>query len=253
MNTQGMRTLLVKEVRRFLRVPGQTVLSPLISTTLYFVVFGYSVGARVGDVHGMPYTRYIVPGLVLLGITNNAFLNSSSSLFITKIQGTIVDLLVAPLGPGELLFGFVSGAMVRGLTVGLLTWAVALAFTGFELAQPALLTLLLLLEAYVFSVLGFLAALWAEKFEQINFFPTFVMVPLTFLGGVFYSIEGLPSPWRQVSSFNPIVYMVDSTRFAFFGRSEFAPWTGVAILLALALASSAAALSLLRRGYRLKT
>jgi ABC-2 type transport system permease protein len=253
MNTQGMRTLLVKEVRRFLRVPGQTVLSPLISTTLYFVVFGYSVGARVGDVHGMPYTRYIVPGLVVLGITNNAFLNSSSSLFITKIQGTIVDLLVAPLGPGELLFGFVSGAMVRGLTVGLLTWAVALAFTGFELAQPALLTLLLLLEAYVFSVLGFLAALWAEKFEQINFFPTFVMVPLTFLGGVFYSIEGLPSPWRQVSSFNPIVYMVDSTRFAFFGRSEFAPSMGVAILLALALASSAAALSLLRRGYRLKT
>src|SRR5919106_452801 len=253
MNTVGMSTLLVKEVRRFLRVPGQTVLSPLISTTLYFVVFGYSLGSRVGDVHGMPYTRYIVPGLVLLGITNNAFLNSSSSLFIYKIQGTIVDLLVAPLGSGELLFGFVSGAMVRGLTVGLLTWAVALAFNGFELAHPALLALLLLLEAYVFSVLGLLAALWAEKFEQINFFPTFVMVPLTFLGGVFYSVESLPSPWREVSLFNPIVYLVDSTRFAFFGRSEFPPWTGVTILLGLALASSATALVLLRRGYRLKT
>ena len=253
MNTVGMRTLLVKEVRRFLRVPGQTVLSPLISTTLYFVVFGYSVGSRVGAVHGMPYTRYIVPGLVLLGITNNAFLNSSSSLFINKIQGTIVDLLVAPLGPGELLFGFVSGAMVRGLTVGLLTWAVALAFTGFQLAHPALLSVLLLLEAYVFSVLGLLAALWAEKFEQINFFPTFVMFPLTFLGGVFYSVETLPSPWREISFFNPIVYMVDTTRFAFLGQCDFQPWSGLAILLALALAASAAAVALLRRGYKLKT
>ena len=253
MNTVGMRTLLVKEVRRFLRVPGQTVLSPLISTTLYFVVFGYSVGSRVGAVHGMPYTRYIVPGLVLLGITNNAFLNSSSSLFINKIQGTIVDLLVAPLGPGDLIFGFVSGAMVRGLTVGLLTWTVALAFTGFEVAHPALLAVLLLLEAYVFSALGLLAAMWAEKFEQINFFPTFVMFPLTFLGGVFYSVESLPSPWREISFFNPIVYMVDTTRFAFLGRCDFPPSVGVAILLALAVATSAAAVALVRRGYKLKT
>ena len=253
MNTVGMRTLLEKEVRRFLRVPGQTVLSPLISTTLYFVVFGYSVGSRVGAVHGMPYTRYIVPGLVLLGITNNAFLNSSSSLFINKIQGTIVDLLVAPLGPGELLFGFVSGAMVRGLTVGVLTWAVALAFTGFELAHPALLVLMLFLQAYVFAVLGLLAAMWAEKFEQINFFPTFVMFPLTFLGGVFYSVESLPSPWREVSFFNPIVYMVDSTRFAFFGHCDFPPWTGVVMLLALALGASTTTLALLRRGYKLKS
>ncbi|HYX92369.1 MAG TPA: ABC transporter, partial [Myxococcaceae bacterium] len=143
MNTVGMKTLLVKEVRRFLRVPGQTVLSPLISTTLYFVVFAYSVGSRVGAIHGVSYVHYIVPGLVFLGIANNSFLNSSSSLFITKIQGTVVDLLVAPLGPGELLAGFVSGAMVRGLIVGLLTWAVALVFTGFELAEPLVLAALL--------------------------------------------------------------------------------------------------------------
>jgi ABC-2 type transport system permease protein len=253
MNTVGTKTLLVKEVRRFLRVPGQTVLSPLISTTLYFVVFGYSVGSRVGDIHGVPYVDYIVPGLVFLGIANNAFLNSSSSLFINKIQGTVVDLLVAPLGPAELLLGFVSGAMVRGLTVGLLTWAVALVFTGFELARPVILPVLLLLESYVFSVLGLLAAMWAEKFEQINFFPTFVMFPLTFLGGVFYSVEALPSPWRQVSLFNPIVYMVDCTRFAFLGRADFSPWVGVAFLIALALVSSAAALALLSGGYKLKT
>src|SRR3954468_4125369 len=129
MNTVGARTLLMKEVRRFLRVPGQTVLSPLISTTLYFVVFGYTLAGTNRMMHGVPYTHFIVPGLVFLGIANNAFLNSSSSLFITKIQGTFVDLLVAPLGPAELLGGFIGGAMVRGLCVGLLTWGVAIVFT----------------------------------------------------------------------------------------------------------------------------
>ena len=137
MNVIGTKTLLQKEVRRFLRVPGQTVLQPLISTTLYFVVFGYTLGGRQGEVNGISYVSFIVPGLVFLGIANNSFLNSSSSFFITKIQGTIVDLLVAPLGATELLIGFVSGAMVRGLLVGLLTWAAALVFTGWHLAHVA--------------------------------------------------------------------------------------------------------------------
>src|SRR4051812_32815341 len=138
MNTVGAATLLGKEVRRFMRVPGQTLLSPLISTTLYFLVFGYSVGGRVEEIHGQPYLAFIVPGLVFLGMANNAFLNSSSSFFITKIQGTVVDMLVAPLGPLELLFGFVSGAMVRGLAVGVLTFGVACLFTGVLLANPLL-------------------------------------------------------------------------------------------------------------------
>jgi ABC-2 type transport system permease protein len=136
MNWLGLRTLLSKEVRRFLRVPGQTVLSPLISTSLYFVVFGVSLGGRMEQVTGHPYLPFIVPGLVFLGMANNAFLNSSSSLFIMKIQGTVVDLLVAPLGAGEILLGFVGGAMVRGLIVGLLTWAVALLFTPLQLVHP---------------------------------------------------------------------------------------------------------------------
>ncbi len=176
-NALGLRTLFSKEVRRFLRVPGQTVLSPLISTTLYFVVFGVSLGGRMEEVTGQPYLPFIVPGLVFLGLANNAFLNTSSSLFIMKIQGTVVDLLVAPLGPGELLLGFVGGGMVRGLAVGLLTWAVALVFAGFQLAHPLVTLAFLLGTAYVFSVLGLVAAVWAEKFEQINFFPTFVMLP----------------------------------------------------------------------------
>jgi ABC-2 type transport system permease protein len=252
MNASGLKTLFSKEVRRFLRVPGQTVLSPLISTTLYFVVFGVSLGGRMEEATGQPYLPFIVPGLVFLGLANNAFLNTSSSLFIMKIQGTIVDLLVAPMGPGELLLGFVGGGMVRGLAVGLLTWAVALVFAGFQLAHPLVTFAFLLGTAYVFSVLGLVTAVWAEKFEQINFFPTFVMLPLTFLGGVFYSINRLPEPWRTISHFNPMVYMVEGLRYGMLGTSALPPGVGGLMLALLALGSTALAFTLLERGYKLK-
>jgi ABC-2 type transport system permease protein len=250
-NLIGAKTLLAKEVRRFLRVPGQTVLQPLISTSLYFVVFGYSLGERA-MVDGVPYTTYIVPGLVFLGIANNAFLNSSSSIFITKIQGTLVDLLVAPLGPAELLMGFITGAMVRGLLVGLLTWVVALFFTIPTLVMPVTTVLYLLLSAYVFAVLGFLAGIWAEKFEQINFFPTFLLLPLTFLGGVFYSVDTLPEPFRTVSQLNPVVHMVHGLRHGMLGlRAE--GWSGFALLIGVAIGATALAVRLLRIGYRLRS
>jgi ABC-2 type transport system permease protein len=252
MNVLGMQTLFAKEVRRFMRVPGQTVLSPLISTTLYFIVFGYSISGRVQTVDGAPYLHFIVPGLVFLGIANNAFLNSSSSLFITKIQGTVVDLLVSPLGPGELMAGFIGGAMVRGLVVGGLTWAVAAIFTGFSLEHAWVAAYYLLLSSYVFSVLGMLAAVWAEKFEQINFFPTFVMLPLTFLGGVFYSVRELPSPWKEVSLFNPMVYMVEGLRYGMLGRSSFSPAVGGAILAGVAVVATLTTWLVLRSGYKMK-
>ncbi|AKI99886.1 Hypothetical protein AA314_01513 [Archangium gephyra] len=247
-----MKSLLVKEVRRFMRVPGQTVLSPLISTSLYFLVFGYSLSGRVHEVEGVPYLQFIVPGLVFMGLANNAFLNSSSSLFITKIQGTVVDLLVAPLGPLELMAGFIGGAMVRGLLVGGLTWAVATLFTGFRLEHAPAALLFLLLSSYTFSVLGILAAVWAEKFEQINFFPTFVMLPLTFLGGIFYSVRQLPSPWNHVSLFNPMVYMVEGLRYGMLGQSGFSPLLGASILVAVALVATGVAWAALRSGYKLK-
>jgi ABC-2 type transport system permease protein len=252
MNVIGMKTLLAKEVRRFLRVPGQTVLSPLVSTTLYFVVFGYSVGRRVEEVHGHPYLHFIVPGLIFLGIANNSFLNSSSSLFITKIQGTLVDLLAAPLGPVELMFGFIGGAMVRGLSVGILTWGVAAVFTRQGFAHLLATLGFLVLTSYVFSLLGLLAAVWAEKFEQINFFPTFVMLPLTFLGGVFYSVGDLPGIWHTISLFNPMVYMVEGLRYGMLGDSLLSPVLGGAILVVLAVVSTAVALVALRVGYKLK-
>jgi ABC-2 type transport system permease protein len=253
LNVIGMKTLLSKEVRRFLRVPGQTVLSPLVSTILYFLVFGYSLGGRVHQVNGIPYIIFIVPGLVFLGMANNSFLNTSSSLFITKIQGTVVDLLAAPLGPAEILFGFIGGGMVRGLTVGLLTWAAAAMFTGFKLIHALPTLAFLIVITYVFSVLGFLAALWAEKFEQINFFPTFVMLPLTFLGGVFYSVDALPEPWHTVSLFNPMVYMVEGLRYGMLGSSSLSPALGGSILVVVALVATGVTFAALRTGYKLKT
>jgi ABC-2 type transport system permease protein len=251
-NLSGLRTLFWKEVRRFLRVPGQTVLSPLISTTLYFVVFGVSLGARMVEATGAPYLPFIVPGLVFLGLANNAFLNTSSSLFIMKIQGTVVDLLVAPLGPWELLLGFVAGGMVRGLAVGLLTWVVAIVFAGIQLAHPLATLLFVMGTAYVFSALGLVAGVWAEKFEQINFFPTFVMLPLTFLGGVFYSVARLPEPWRTVSHFNPMVYMVEGLRYGMLGTSAYSPALGGLLLLLLAVVSTAVTYGLLASGYKMK-
>jgi ABC-2 type transport system permease protein len=203
-------------------------------------------------VDGQPYLSFIVPGLVFLGIANNAFLNTSSSIFITKIQGTVVDLLAAPLRPMELLIGFVAGGMVRGLVVGMLTWLVAGFFTGFLLVHVAATISFLILVSYTFSALGLLAAIWAEKFEQINFFPTFVMLPLTFLGGVFYSIQSLPEPWRTVSLLNPMVYMVEGLRYGMLGHSSLSPVLGSGILAALAVAATGLAFQALRTGYKLK-
>ncbi len=251
MNLTGVKTLLGKEVRRFLKVPGQTVFSPLISTSLYFLVFGFTLGGTQVQTDGVPYLVFIVPGLVFLGTANNAFLNSSSSLFITKIQGTVVDLLVAPLGPTELMIGFVTGAMARGLIVGVATWAVTLYFTGFHLVHPLETAAFLLLSAYVFSMLGLLAGLWADKFEQINFFPTFVMLPLTFLGGVFYSVDRLQEPFRTISNFNPVVHMVVGLRAGMLGL-PLPRALGMGILVGLAIGSTALAWRLLNSGYKLK-
>lgn len=252
MNAIGTKTLLMKEIRRFLRVPGQTVLQPLISTSLYFVVFGFTLGSRQAPIEGYDYAAYIVPGLVFLGIANNSFLNSSSSFFICKIQGTLVDLLVAPMGPLELMIGFITGAMVRGLLVGVLTYFVAMIFTGPQLAHVVGTVVFLVLSAYVFSVLGLLAGIWAEKFEQINFFPTFLMLPLTFLGGVFYSVRSLPEPFRTLSLFNPVVHMVEGLRAGMLGSAQ-GSWLGLALLMGLSLLATAAAWRMLETGYKLKT
>ena len=251
--TLGARTLFRKEVKRFLRVPGQTVLSPLITTALYFLVFGYSLGGRLREVDGVPYSRFLVPGLVMLGLINNGFLNTSSSLFIMKLQGTVVDLLVTPLSYLEILAGFVGAGCTRALIVGALTWATAAVFVGTALPHPFLALAAALLVSACFAACGLIVALWADKFEQVNFLPTFVITPLTFLGGVFYSATMLPPRFQALLHLNPIYYMIEAMRFALLGQRHMPPSQGFGLMALLAVAMLGAALELLRRGYKLRT
>ena len=248
----GLRTLLEKEIRRFLRVPGQTLLSPVVTTTLYFVVFGFSLGSRLREVEGVPYARFIVPGLVTLGVVSNAFLNTASSLFVMKLQGTIVDILVSPLAYGEILTGFVGAAVVRGLVVGAVMWGVAGTFTGFQLAHPVFALAMLVLVAVAFAALGFMTAIWASSFEQINFFPTFIITPLTFLGGVFYSARSLPPGLRHFTLLNPVFYMVDGVRHGMLGISDARPAVGLAMVAVLCAVALSGAYAMLRTGYKLR-
>ena len=249
----GMRTLFRKEVKRFLRVPGQTLLSPLITTALYFLVFGYSLGGRLREVDGIPYSLFLVPGLVMLGLINNSFLNTSSSLFIMKLQGTLVDLLVTPLSYLEILAGFVGAGCTRALIVGALTWGTAALFVGTALPHPLLALAAALLVSACFAACGLIVALWADKFEQVNFLPTFVITPLTFLGGVFYSATMLSPRFQALLHLNPIYYMIEAMRFALIGRSHIPPAQGFGLMALLAVAMLGVALELLRRGYKLRT
>jgi ABC-2 type transport system permease protein len=248
----GLWTLFAKEVRRFLRVPGQTLLSPVVTTVLYFVVFGWSLGGRLASVEGVPYAKFIVPGLVALGVVSNAYSNTASSLFVMKLQGTVVDLLVSPLTDGQILVGFVGAAVLRGLLVGLVMWVVAGTFEGFTLAHPLVALVLVVLAAVLFGALGLVTAIWASTFEQVNFFPTFFITPLTFLGGVFYSVQMLPPALRRFTLANPIFYMVDGVRYGMLGISDAPPWAGAALLLALASGAVGVAYRMLRSGYKLR-
>ena len=252
MNTIGFKTLLVKETRRFLKVPGQTIAQPVITTALYFLVFGFALGGLVRQVDGVSYVRFIVPGLVMLSLIQNAFLNTASSMFIAKMQGTIVDLLVAPLSAMELLGAFTLAAVVRGVLVAGIVWLVAALFTGFQIAHPAWVIAFALLVAAEFALFGLIVAIWSDKFEQLNLIPTFVITPLTFLGGVFYSAHMLPEPWSTITRLNPILYMVEGLRYGVLGQSAASPWLGLGLTLGLTVASAAAVWVMLVRGYKLR-
>jgi ABC-2 type transport system permease protein len=253
MNSIGLRTLFAKETRRFLKVPGQTLAQPVVTTTLYFLVFGYALGGRVREVDGIPYIRFIVPGLILLTLTQNAFLNTSSSMFIAKLQGTIVDLLVAPLGVVDLMVAFLAAAVLRGLMTGTLVWLIAGLFTGFEVVHPIWVLAYVLLVATALASIGLAVAIWSDKFEQLNVIPTFILTPLTFLGGVFYSAHMLPKPWDTVTRFNPILYMVEGLRFGFLGASSTSPWLGLVITGGVATIATALAARMLHTGYKLRS
>jgi len=252
MNTIGFKTLLVKETRRFLKVPGQTVAQPVITTALYFLVFGFALGGRVKELDGISYVRFIVPGLVMLSLIQNSFLNTASSMFIAKMQGTIVDLLVAPLSAGEMLAAFTLAAVIRGFLVGAIVWLVAAAFTGFSIAHPGWTLAFALMVSIEFALFGLVVAIWSDKFEQLNLIPTFVITPLTFLGGVFYSAHMLPEPWSTVTRANPVLYMVEGLRYGIIGQAHASPWVGIGLTGALTAISAVIVWFMLSRGYKLR-
>lgn len=249
----GPRTLFVKEVRRFLRVPGQTLLSPLITTSLYLVVFGYALGGSLREISGVPYVAFIVPGLIMLGVISNSFLNTSSSFFMMKMQETIVDLLVTPLTHIQIVGAMVSAATVRAMVVGLLTWLVAVVAQGEVVVPHPLFALIIpVLTSIGFSSLGLLTAIWADKFEHVNFVPTFVITPLTFLGGVFYDINKLPAFFSTLSHFNPILYVVEGMRYALIGKSAVDPWVGLGFLVAFDAVAIGICVFVLHKGWKLR-
>ena len=260
-NRRAMRTLFHKEIQRFAKVWLQTVISPLVTTSLYFLVFGVALGARVGTMsftgsdgagHAVPYGAFVVPGLMMLSMISNSFLNTSSSLFQSKINGTLVDLLTAPLGTPEILTAYLSAAVFRGIAVGLLVWIVAGLFTGFSLAHPLWAIFFSVAVTTTFAGVGLLAALWAEKFDHLSIFPNFIVQPLTFLGGVFYSVTDLPPLWETISRCNPVLYTVSGLRYGVLGVSEIPVMTsavavGAAMLVVLVMCTIA-----LNRGYGMR-
>ena len=252
MNTVALRTLFFKEIRRFIKVWLQTVLAPLMTTSLYFLVFGVALGSRLKTIDGIPYIQYVVPGLVMLSLIRESFLNTASGLFQSKINGTITDVLVAPIGAFEMLVAYVGAAMVRASIVASLVLLVALVFTPFTVAHSLWAIYFALIVSASFAMLGLVTALWAEKFDHLSVFPNFVLTPLTFLGGVFYSIKILPAPWDTISSFNPLLYMVNGLRFGFLDVSDTPILTSAIVCLLVLIGSTILTTALFVKGYRLR-
>ncbi len=252
MNAIAFKTLFLKELRRFQKVWLQTVLSPLVTTSLYFLVFGVALGSRLKEISGVPYIQFVVPGLVMMTMVRDSFLNTSSSLFQSKINGTITDLLIAPIGAAEMLLSYVGAALCRALITGSLVMVVALFFTWFPIHHLGWTLFFAVFVPATFAMLGIVAALWAEKFDHLAIFPNFILLPLAFLGGVFYSIDLLPEPWNAISRFNPLLYMVNGLRYGFLGVSDVPPLMSAVVVLASFLVLLVTSTLLLQRGYKLR-
>ena len=248
----GAGTLFRKEVLRFWKVSFQTVAAPVLTALLYLLIFGHVLEDHVKVYDAVSYTSFLVPGLVMMSVLQNAFANSSSSLIQSKITGNLVFLLVAPLSHWAWFVAYAGASVVRGLVVGTGVLAVTAGFAHLRLAEPLWVLVFALLGAGMLGTLGLIAGLWAEKFDQLAAFQNFIIMPMTFLSGVFYSVHSLPGIWQQVSHLNPFFYMIDGFRHGFFGVSDVSPWTSLAVVGTSFAVVSAIALRLLASGYKLR-
>ncbi len=252
LNLHGAGTLFYKELLRFWKVALQTITAPIITALLYLLVFGHVLEEHVEVFPGIGYTAFLIPGLIMMSMIQNAFANSSSSLIQSKITGNLTFILVAPLSPLEFFGAFVLAAAVRGVAVGLGIYLVTAFFVDLPLHNLGILLLFAFLASVVLGALGLIAGMWAEKFDQLAGFQNFIIMPLSFLSGVFYSIHSLPAFWQALSHFNPFFYMIDGFRYGFFGVSDVCPVVSMAVVAATGAAVSLFTLSLLKRGYKIR-
>jgi ABC-2 type transport system permease protein len=252
MSLSGARTLFQKEVLRFWKVSFQTVAAPVLTAVLYLLIFGHVLEDHVQVYPGVGYTSFLVPGLVMMSVLQNAFANSSSSLIQSKITGNLVFLLVTPLNHWAWFVAYVGASMVRGLAVGCGVFVVTVWFAPLHLAEPGWILVFAALGAGLLGSLGLIAGLWAEKFDQMAAFQNFVIMPMTFLSGVFYSVQSLPPVWQAVSHLNPFFYMIDGFRRGFFGVSDISPWISLAVVGTSFAVVAAVTLQLLARGYKIR-
>ena len=248
----GWKTLLYKEVLRFWKVAFQTVAGPVLTAMLYLLIFGHALEAHVKVYDTVSYTAFLVPGLAMMSLLQNAFANSSSSLIMSKVMGNLVFLLLTPLSYMNWYVAYVGASVIRGLVVGLGVFAVSALFTGISFVAPLWILVFAVMGAALMGTLGLIAGLWAEKFDQLAAFQNFVVMPMTFLSGVFYSIHSLPAFWQGVSHLNPFFYMIDGFRYGFFGASDVSPWLSLSVVGVVLVLVSAIAIYLLRTGYKIR-
>jgi len=253
MNFRAIRAIYVFEMARALRTLMQSVVSPVISTSLYFVVFGAAIGARIDHVDGVSYGSFIVPGLIMLSVLTQSLANASFGIYFPKFIGTIYEVLSAPISAAEIVLGYVGAAATKSIVLAFLILATAALFVPLSIAHPFWMLTFLVLTAATFSLFGFIIGIWADSFEQLQLVPMLVITPLTFLGGSFYSITMLPPPWRTVALFNPVVYMISGFRWSFYDRADVPPGISLAMTSGFLLICLIVVSWMLRSGYRLKT
>jgi ABC-2 type transport system permease protein len=249
---QGTRPLFVKEVLRFWKVAAQTVGAPVLTAALYLLIFGHVLQDHVQVYKGVSYIQFLVPGLVMMSLLQNAFANSSSSLIQSKITGNLVFVLLTPLSHRAWFLAYVGAALVRGLMVGAGVWLSTAFFAAPQMSQPLWTITFAVLGGCLLGSLGLIAGLWADKFDQMALFQNFVILPMTFLSGVFYSVHSLPGVWQAASRLNPFFYLIDGFRRGFFGQSDVSPWHSLAVVLIATLGVAGVALHLLRTGYKIR-
>lgn len=252
-NVIGLYTLARKETQRFLTVYTQTIVAPVITTMLFYAIFAVAFGGFRPDIYGVPYLQFLAPGLIIMTMAQNAFANSSSSLMISKVQGNIVDVLMAPLTPLELYLGYVIGGILRGVAVGVVTTAAMFFFVDVEIYSLWSVFLFAVLGTMMLASMGVAGGIWADKFDHIAAVTNFIVTPMTFLSGTFYAIEQLPEIWQVIAKYNPFFHMIDGFRYGFIGHGDAFPVWGLSFLVVINVVLASLCLWMLDRGYKIKS